>query len=70
VSDDNVIPFPKSADATPVESTAVQVCTECGWKMPNDVRAITDVGTKVRKLILYFDCPDCGATVVWVVEFQ
>lgn len=44
-------------------------CSECGWKFPKQVYAFKAVTEQFPNLTLYIDCPECGAPLLWVVEF-
>jgi hypothetical protein len=47
-------------------------CPRCNWPMPAHVRADRDSAKQVlrgKQLLLYVDCPECGASLYWVIEF-
>ena len=74
MSDSNIIPFRrKKEEPAPAPQSPPPCCSECGWKMPKEVRA--DLGALQNalsgdRLLLYIDCPECGASLFWMVQFQ
>ena len=65
-----IIPFRRPKEAPPAPPPC---CSECGWKMPKEVRADLSALRKALsgdQLLLYIDCPECGASLFWMVKFQ
>jgi predicted RNA-binding Zn-ribbon protein involved in translation (DUF1610 family) len=62
----NVIPFPGPKKQQ-------SCCPQCGWKMPPEIRADRDSVKQAlngERLMLYIDCPECGASLFWMVKFE
>lgn len=43
-------------------------CPRCGWRAPAEFRA--ERGSVRDQLLLYYDCPECGAGLVLLVQFD
>ena len=66
-----VVPFRRPKK--PPEEAPQARCPECGWKMPNEMRADRDSikqALRGEQLLLYLDCPECGASLFYVVKFE
>ena len=65
----NVLPFRRRPPPEePPEKEEPSRCPECGWKLPIDLRA--DPDSVRRECTLYFDCPECGASLFWSIRFD
>ena len=48
-------------------------CPGCGWKLPGEVRADRDSVKQAldgERLLMYLDCPECGASLFWIIKFE
>jgi RNase P subunit RPR2 len=66
-----VVPFRRPASkkkANPPPERRQECCPNCGWKLPGEVRA--DRRRIKRELVLYFNCPECEAELLYVVTFE
>jgi len=60
-----VVPF-RSKKPAPPEQQEPSRCPRCGWLIPTSVRA--DRRTVLEPITLYIDCPECGASLILLVE--